>query len=390
MFSHPDYDCHEALLFEQDTASGLRALIAIHDTTLGPAFGGCRMYPYASEQHATTDVLRLSRGMTYKAAICGLPYGGGKSVIIADPRRDKTPALLHAMGRIIEGLGGRYITADDVGTTLADLAIIREVTRHTAGATAAAQQALPVTAVGVFEAMRAAAEVSRGRSDLEGLRVAVQGLGNVGMPLCGYLSGAGAVLVVSALDAIRCAQAAATYGATLAAPAEIHAQHVDVFAPAALGSVLNDATIPRLRCRVVCGGANNQLGEARHDAALAARGIVFVPDYLANAGGVIDFHQETIDDQPDAVLASVARIGTITRDVLRWAASTGATPLSVADGIVRARLRQALVCRGAPLVRGPNPNSDIRIWWAQIASAGAESFQPESIVSRYEKVLEAL
>src|SRR6266481_4425055 len=158
MFSHPDYDGHEALLFAQDTASGLRALIAIHDTTLGPAFGGCRMYPYANEQHAMTDVLRLSRGMTYKAAICELPYGGGKSVIIADPRRDKTPALLHAMGRIIEGLGG------------------------------------------VFEALRAAAEVCLGRSDLEGLRVAVQGLGNVGMPLCGYLSAAGAALVVSDLD----------------------------------------------------------------------------------------------------------------------------------------------------------------------------------------------
>src|SRR6266478_5398858 len=261
MFSHPDYDGHEALLFAQDAASGLRALIAIHDTTLGPAFGGCRMYPYASEQHAMTDVLRLSRGMTYKAAICELPYGGGKSVIIADPRRDKTPALLHAMGRIIEGLGG------------------------------------------VFEALRAAAEVCLGRSDLEGLRVAVQGLGNVGMPLCGYLSAAGAALVVSDLDANRCAQAAATYGATVAAPEELHAQHVDVFAPAAIGAVLNDATIPCLRCRVVCGGANNQLAEARHDAALAVRGIVFVPDYLANAGGVIDFHQETIDDQPDAVLA---------------------------------------------------------------------------------------
>ena len=278
MFSHSDYDGHEALLFAQDAASGLRALIAIHDTTLGPAFGGCRMYPYASEQHAMTDVLRLSCAMTYKAAICGLPYGGGKSVIIADPRRDKTPALLHAMGRIIEGLGGSYITADDVGTTLADLAIIRAVTRHTAGATAAAQQALPVTAFGVFEAMRAAAEVCLGRSDLEGLRVAVQGLGNVGMPLCEYLSRAGAVLVVSDLNDDGCAQAAANNGATLAAPEEIHAQHVDVFAPTALGSVLNDATIPRLRCRVVCGGANNQLAEARHDAALAARGIVFVPN----------------------------------------------------------------------------------------------------------------
>ena len=341
MFSHPDYDGHEALLFGQDAASGLRALIAIHNTTLGIAFGGCRIYPYAGEQQAMTDVLRLSRGMTYKAAICELPYGGGKSVIIADPRRDKTPALLHAMGHLIESLGGRYITADDVGTTLADLAIMREVTRHAAGATAAAQQALPVTAFGVFEALRATAEVCLDRSDLEGLRVAVQGLGNVGMPLCGYLSAAGAALVVSDLDANRCAQAAATYGATLVAPEEIYAQCVDVFAPAALGAVLNDATIRRLRCRVVCGGANNQLAEARHEAALAVRGIVFVPDYLANAGGVIDFHQETIDDQPDAVLASVARIGGITRDVLRYAAATGATPLSVADGIVQARIRRA-------------------------------------------------
>ena len=340
MFDHSDYDSHEALLFAQDTASGLRALIAIHDTTLGPAFGGCRMYPYASEQHAMTDVLRLSRGMTCKAAICELPYGGGKSVIIADPRRDKTPALLYAMGRIVEGLGGHYIAADDVGTTLADLVIMRKVTRYTAAATAAAQQALPVTAFGVFEALRAAAEVCLGRSDLEGLRVAIQGLGNVGMPLCGYLSAAGASLVVSDLDRNRCAQAAATYGATVAAPEEIHTQHVDVFAPAALGAVLNDATIPCLRCHVVCGGANNQLAEVRHDAALAVRGIVFVPDYLANAGGVIDFHQETIDDQPAAVLASVARIGAITRDVLRRAAATGATPLSVADGIVQARIRR--------------------------------------------------
>src|SRR5271166_2946449 len=191
MFSNPDYDRHEALLFAQDTASALQALIAIHDTTLGPAFGGCRMYPYAGEHHAMTDVLRLSRGMTYKAAICELPYGGGKSVIIADPRREKTPALLHAMGRIIEGLGGHYIAADVVGTTLADLVIMREVTRHTAGATAAARQALPVTAFGVFEALRAAAEVCLGRSDLEGLRVAVPGAGQCRYAIVRLLVGGG-------------------------------------------------------------------------------------------------------------------------------------------------------------------------------------------------------
>jgi leucine dehydrogenase len=325
MFSHPDYDGHQELLFAHDAASGLRALVAIHDTTLGPAFGGCRMYPYGSEHDAVADVLRLSRGMTYKAAICELPYGGGKSVIIGDPRRDKTPALLHAMGRLVEDLGGRYIIADDVGTTLADLVAMREVTRHTAAATAAAQQALPATGFGVFEALRAAVDVCLGRHDLEGLRVAVQGLGNVGMPLCGYLAAAGAALIVSDLDLARCEQAAVDYGATVVAPEAIYSQEVDVFAPAALGGLLNDATIPQLRCRIVCGGANNQLAEARHDAALAARGIVFVPDYLANAGGVIDFHQETIDDRPEAVLAAVARIGMITCDVLRRVAETGAT-----------------------------------------------------------------
>jgi leucine dehydrogenase len=340
MFSHPEYDGHQALLFAHNTASGLRALIAIHDTSLGPAFGGCRMYPYASEHQAMADVLRLSRGMTYKSAICELPYGGGKSVIIADPSRDKTPALLHAMGRLVEDLGGRYIIADDVGTTLADMVVMREVTRHTAAATPAAQQALPATAFGVFSALGAAAEVCLGRKDLAGLRVAVQGLGNVGMPLSGYLAAAGAVLVVSDLDLARCEQAAVAYGATIVAPEAIFSAPADLFAPAALGAVLNDATIPHLRCRIICGGANNQLAEARHDAALAARGIVFVPDYLANAGGVIDFHQETIDDRPEAVLASVARIGMITREVLRHAAETGATPLSVADAIVRARIRR--------------------------------------------------
>ena len=340
MFSHPAYDRHEVLLFAQDAAGGLQTLIAIHDTTLGPAFGGCRMYPYASEQQAMADVLHLSRSMSYKMAICELPYGGGKSVIIANPRYEKTPALLRAMGRIVDGLGGRYIIADDVGTTLADLVIMREVTRYTAAATAAAQQALPATAFGVLEALRAAVEVCLHRTDLEGLRVAVQGLGNVGMPLCGYLWAAGSTLVVSDLDTSRCAQAAVAYGATVVQPQEIYAQDVDVFTPAALGAVLNDVTIPRLRCRIVCGGANNQLTDARHDTMLAERDIVFVPDYLANAGGAIDFHQETIDDRPDAVLAAVARIGVITRDVLHHAAATGATPLSVADTIVRARLRR--------------------------------------------------
>src|SRR3954471_10048008 len=227
MFDHPDYDHHETLLFAQDAACGLRTLIAIHDTTLGPAFGGCRIYPYASEQRAMTDVLRLSRGMTYKAAICELPYGGGKSVIIADPRRDKTPALLHAMGHLIESLGGRYITADDVGTTLADLAVMREVTRHAAGATAAAQQALPVTAYGVLMAIEAAVRHYYQRPDLEGLHFAVQGLGNVGYPLCEHLRARGAAVVLSDVDPARTAKAAAELQAEVVGPEAIYDEVVD-------------------------------------------------------------------------------------------------------------------------------------------------------------------
>jgi leucine dehydrogenase len=342
MFGCSEYDGHETLLYAQDAASGLSAIIALHSTVLGPAFGGCRMYPYADERQALRDVLRLARSMTCKAAICGLPYGGGKAVILGDPRRDKTPALLHAMARAVDSLGGRYITADDVGTTLADLAVMRRVTRHTAAATASAQAPLAVTAYGVLMALTAAAERVLGRKDLDGLKVAVQGLGNVGYPLCGYLHERGAKLVVSDLDPARIAQAQSSFAATAVHPDAIYDQAVDVFAPCALGGVLNERTIPRLRARIVCGGANNQLACAEHAAWLAARGITFVPDYLANAGGVIDFHQEAVDDRPEAVLRAVERLRTITDDVLGQAKARGGTPLEVADRIVQERLRAAV------------------------------------------------
>ena len=342
MFSHPDYDGHEKLLFAYDVASGLKALVAIHNSVLGPAFGGCRMYPYVEEGQAVADVLRLSKGMTYKAAICGLPYGGGKSVILGDPRRDKTPALLHAMGRLVENLSGQYIIADDLGTTLADLAVMRAATTHTAAATAASQAPLAVTAYGVLMAITAAAKQRLGRENLEGLKVAVQGVGNVGLPLCGHLRERGAKLIVADTDPARAARAETEYGAEVVESDAIYDQAVDLFSPCALGAVLNDRTIPRLCCQLVCGGANNQLASPADDAALAARGITFVPDYLANAGGVIDFYQESIDDRPEAVLASVERIRDITSDVLERAAARGETPLRFADRIVQERLRAAL------------------------------------------------
>jgi leucine dehydrogenase len=339
MFSHPDFDDHEQVIFASDAESGLRAIVALHSTALGPGFGGCRMWPYRSDDEALTDALRLSRGMTYKAAICDLPYGGGKSVVIGDPKQAKTRRLLHALAGVVDRLGGRYVIADDIGTTLEDLRVMREVTAHTAAATAAAGAPLAVTAYGVLQALRAAVEETLGRRHLEGLRVAVQGLGNVGMPLCRYLAEAGARLIVTDLDPGRMAAAARAFEARPVEPEAIYEQAADVLAPCALGAVLNDRTIPLLGARIVCGGANNQLACARHDAALAARGILFVPDYIANAGGVIDFHQERIrKDAPDAVLAAVARLRDITLDVLERAARAGVTPLEIANRIVRDRL----------------------------------------------------
>lgn len=341
MFGNLDYDSHERVVFAQDESTGLKAIIAIHSTRLGPAFGGCRMWPYKDDEQALTDVLRLSRSMTYKAAICELPYGGGKSVIIADPAKQKTPQLLAAMGRLVDSLGGRYIIADDVGTTLADLAVMRKETQYTAGATDAAQARLPVTAYGVLMSMQAAVEHQFGQNDFSGLRISVQGLGNVGMPLCQSLREGGAELIVADTDERRVTEARQRFAARGVAIDDIYSQDVDVFAPCALGGVLNDQSIPRLRTKLICGGANNQLQSAHHDQNLADRGILFVPDYLASAGGVIDFYQEAIDDRPEAILRSVERIRRITRLILESAKNRGRTALQVADQMVQERLRVA-------------------------------------------------
>ena len=341
VFRHPEFDDHERTVFVHDAESGLRAIIAIHSTALGPAFGGCRMWPYPSDDAALRDVLRLSKGMTAKAAICELPWGGGKAVIIGDPSRDKTDALLLAMGRSVESLAGDYVVADDVGTTLADLAVMRHETIHTAAATAAAQAPLAVTAYGALMAIEATASQVFGRSDLDGLEVAVQGLGNVGMPLCRHLYERGASLIVADLDPARTDDAAERFGARVVDATDIVGVEADLLAPCALGGVLNDDTVPALAVAAVCGAANNQLTAPRHADMIAERGIVFVPDYLVSAGGVIDFHQEKIDDRPVAVLAAVERIRDITNDVLAKAQADAATPLVVADDIVTARLQQA-------------------------------------------------
>lgn len=279
---------HELLLTCADEETGYLGVIAIHNTALGPAVGGTRFWNYASEAEAITDALRLSRGMTYKNALAGLPLGGGKSVIIGNNRTLEREAIFRAHGRFVESLGGRYVTAEDVGTSPADMEIVRRETRHVAGLLDKSGDPSPVTAHGVLRAMQASARVRWGADDLAGRRVAIQGLGNVGRHLARELRAAGAHLVVSDTDDERVRRVVEEYGAERVSPEEIYSVEADIFAPCALGGVLNDETIPRLKAEVVAGAANNQLLEARHGEALEARGILYAPDYVANAGGIIN------------------------------------------------------------------------------------------------------
>lgn len=293
VFSHPEFDGHERVVFVHDAESGLEAIIAVHDTTLGPALGGCRLWRYPSEAEALTDVLRLSRGMTYKSALAGLPLGGGKSVILADGRAlrrepKRAEALFRAFGRAVEQLGGLYTAAEDVGTSVADLELVGQETAHVAGVAAGqAGDPSPYTAYGVFRGLQAAVEYRLGRKDLKGLRVAVQGLGHVGAGLCEHLAEAGARLIVADLDAERVRQVAERHGAERERPETILAANCDVVAPCALGAVLNDETIAALKASVVAGAANNQLAEPRHGELLRRKGVLYAPDYLVNAGGII-------------------------------------------------------------------------------------------------------
>ena len=281
---------HEQVLYCTDQASGLTAIIALHSTVLGPAAGGCRMYPYSTTEDALTDVLRLSRGMTYKNAVAGLPLGGGKAVIIADPDDAKKPELLRAFSRHVQSLAGRYWTAIDVGVGPEDADVLAENCDYIF---ARASQYEPgfnpsaFTALGGFTGIRAAASHVWGRESLEGLRVAVQGLGATGADLAGQLHEAGAALIVADVKDSLVEDICARYDAAAVAPEAIHAQEVDVFAPCAMGAVINDESLPDIKAKVVCGLANNQLAEPRHGEELQRNGIAYVPDYVVNAGGMM-------------------------------------------------------------------------------------------------------
>lgn len=346
VFAAPDYAGHEQVVFASDPASGLRAIIAIHDTARGPALGGCRMWRYANEADAVADALRLSRGMTYKSALAGLPLGGGKAVILGDSAQDKSDAMWEAFGRAVESLGGRYVTAEDVGTAVPDLEIVRRTTRHVVGISeGGAGDPSPATAFGVFMGLKAAVRHRLGVGEMTGLRVAVQGLGHVGIALAAHLAEAGAELVVADLDEARIAAAVERFGARAAAPARIHAELADVFAPCALGAVLNDDTIPELQAPVVAGSANNQLAEDRHGAALAERGVLYAPDYAINAGGIINItHESTRTGRPydrQAAFADVARIHDTLATIFALADAERIPTSQAADRLAQERLKAA-------------------------------------------------
>ena len=301
---------YEQLVFCHDKATGLRAIIAIHDTTLGPALGGCRMYPYMSEKEAIVDVLRLARGMTYKAAASGLNLGGGKSVIIGNPEH-KSEGLLRSFGRYIETLGGRYIVAEDVGTSTEDMEHIRIETSHVVGVDVThggSGDPAPFTAQGVLHGMRACVEEVFGSPSLEGRTVAVQGLGNVGYGLCGLLHDEGANLMVTDLREQTVEGVVQEFGAKPVEPDEILFLPCDILAPCALGAVVNDTSLSDFRCSIIAGSANNILLEAHHGEALAERGILYAPDYVINAGGLINVADELEDYDKTRATKRVAHI----------------------------------------------------------------------------------
>lgn len=339
VFTSPDYQDHELVAYGADPDTGLRCIVALHSTTLGPALGGCRMWEYASDDEALKDVLRLSQGMTFKAAVAGLPYGGGKAVILGGAAKGKTPALMRAFGRFIDALGGRYITAEDVGTTVADMDAIARETKHVRGASGGSGNPSPMTALGVFKAIEAAVEHRFGRRSLAGLTVAVQGLGSVGYGLCRHLAAAGARLVVTDINEAAVARAVAECKATAVAAAAIFDAEADVLAPCALGAVINDNTVGRLNAAIVAGAANNQLARPRHGAQLKERGILYVPDYVANAGGLINVAHDGPGYDRAVVQRKVEGIFETVRYILERAAAENQPTNVVADRIAAERVK---------------------------------------------------
>jgi leucine dehydrogenase len=339
---------HEQVSYWYDPTSGYRGIIAIHSSALGPALGGTRFWNFATDGEALYDVLRLARGMTYKAAMAGLDLGGGKAVILGDPSTRDREALFLAHGRHVDSLGGRYLTAEDVGTSPADMAYVARETRYVTGLAGRSGDPSPLTAFGVFRAMQAGAQFVWGRDTLAGKTVAVQGLGHVGYLLCELLHRDGARLVVSDVDPARVKRAVADCGAKAVAVDAIYGVQADVFAPCALGAVINDRTLAALRAALICGGANNQLAEDRHGELLERRGLVYVPDYVANAGGIINIYREVAGWTAEQSHAKAAGIYDTALRVLSTARDEHIPSYEAADRLAQDRLAAAEKAKGLP------------------------------------------
>jgi leucine dehydrogenase len=342
----PDFDAHEVLHFVHDEASGLQAIVAIHSTHLGPAAGGARFWHYADDENAITDALRLSRGMSYKNAMAGLPLGGGKSVILADEKGSKSPELLAAFGRAIDGLGGRYVTAEDVGMSVKDMVEVARQTKFVAGLPVAGGDVGgdpgPHTSLGVFLGLKAAVRHALGKDSVSGLRIALQGAGSVATGVALHAAAEGAKLSIADIDPAKAKKLADAAGGTVVAPDDILSLEADVLSPNALGGIFDESSIPAVRARVVAGGANNQLATPEDGARLHQRGILYAPDYVINAGGIINVCTEYLGDGDDKLVRRrIEGIPDRLEQIWAESESSGRDPAAVADAMA-----QRLIGRG--------------------------------------------
>lgn len=344
VFGQLSFDNHEQIVFCHDKDTGLKAIIGIHNTVLGPALGGTRMWKYNNEWEALNDVLRLSRGMTYKSAISGLDLGGGKAVIIGDAKTDKNPELMQKFGEFVHSLSGKYITAEDVGMVTADMDTVRDVTPYVTGISEArggSGNPSPVTAYGVYMGMKAAAKYQFGSDNLAGKKILVQGIGHVGETLVSHLCQEGALVQMVDLSAQRLEEVSQKYGAQIFTGDDMYSADVDIYAPCALGATINDDTVYKIKAKVIAGAANNQLAnENVHGPILQERGIVYAPDFLINAGGIINVYGEIAHYGKEEALRRTENIYNTTLEIFNYAVQHQLTPQKAAMAIAENRIEQ--------------------------------------------------
>lgn len=345
VFGQVSFDGHEQVVFCHDKDTGLKAIIGIHNTVLGPALGGTRMWNYTNEWEALNDVLRLSRGMTFKNSISGLNLGGGKAVIIGDAKTQKTPELMRRFGQFVDSLSGKYITAEDVGMETKDMDTVNEVTKHVAGISVergGSGNPSPVTAYGVFMGMKAAAKYKFGSDNLEGKSVLVQGIGHVGESLVKHLTESGALVTITDINEERVNQVGAKYGAKIFTGADLYSADVDIYAPCALGATINDETINKIKASVIAGAANNQLAnEAVHGKILKEKGILYAPDFLINAGGVINVYSEIVKWTNAQVMEKTENIYNTALEIFKYADDNNITTHQAAFSMAQKRIDDA-------------------------------------------------